>query len=364
MRIAQVIRSEAMSATLHPRNRSLVKPLLATAVVLSLLTACVAGPQPAATPATVTGGALVALATGTPDAVAVAPIPTETAVTISTNTPKLTETPAPTATNTPKPTATPVPTATSTPAPTDTPRPTATARLTLEQLYGEPRFHWISPSDDKVVGYNGDWRTDGWIDIATIGGTVTSGQDPELGNVVVCKITQDTGDDPARAHPTMGVKPENAARGDIISVKLPVRVNNYVPGPKGWASFLSIFAWTDDVDKDVFWGDLVNLDYLSDSRPVLNAKKNQTDGETYQFSPKGSRLTPGKAHRIEVRINSRKKTAEYYLDGKLQSTVELDPHFKDINIYMIHAGAYGVDLPIGAEVVNGPIEISAYSSAK
>ena len=35
-----------MSATLRPRNRSLVKPLLAAAVVLSVLTACVGEPQP------------------------------------------------------------------------------------------------------------------------------------------------------------------------------------------------------------------------------------------------------------------------------------------------------------------------------
>ena len=44
--VAQVIRSQEMPVMLPLRNRSLAMPLLATAVVLSLLTACVAGPQP------------------------------------------------------------------------------------------------------------------------------------------------------------------------------------------------------------------------------------------------------------------------------------------------------------------------------
>jgi hypothetical protein len=111
------------------RNRSLAMPLVATAVVLSLLTACGAGPQPTAAPVTVTKELLVALATVSapaPSPLPPTPIPTSAATPTSTevvptNTSTATDTPA--ATDTATATDTLRPTATQTRTPSKTPRP-------------------------------------------------------------------------------------------------------------------------------------------------------------------------------------------------------------------------------------------------
>jgi hypothetical protein len=276
------------------------------------------------------------------------PTPTAFPTSTPTNTPIPTDTP----TWTPKPTK-PPPTTTF----TDVPRPTNTP----EQL----KFNvvWTSPSTDYVAGYNGEWRTDGWTNHHLEGGTITLGRDPDLGTVLISRITQDTGANPARVYTDMGVHPDNVIRGDVISIKFGLKTHNYMPTKGGWADLISTGCFTKAVNKEDNWGSLVNLDYDTDGRPFLNAKGYYKQ-DSYAWSQPGKLLTPDVAHVIEIRIFSKDKKARYYLDGAFQSQVDLDPLFPEINLWSFHAGAYGEKLPIGAEIMNGPITISTASLPK
>jgi len=211
---------------------------------------------------------------------------------------------------------------------------------------------WESQPNTNLA-HSPNWNVPGWSYEHFIGGKLRIVDDPKYGKVLHHEI-EDATANPFRIYfDRFG----NRIKGRGGRVRVPIWLSpDYVPPADGWASLFSVFYATSDDGGGVGF---TTIGLSSKRIPYITAKK-PLSGETYKIYLGQKPLAPTMWHNLDfIMLDG---DLSYYLEDALEASGPMDPDtpFKG-DLKGVHAGGYGVKLPKGAYVRNGPIEILWWS---